>query len=101
MVDEKHFEGGVLLGRAFLYSYVQEAVLCASSFDVGSSSKLRTHDSDPKKARDVLLEDLANEAERAAILGLVRAGPKLEDAGADAARRGSGDVRDGGDGGPR
>jgi hypothetical protein len=84
LADEKHFEGGVLVGRAYLYDYGRESVECASVFVAGSSSRLRAYDSDPKGARDLLLRDLDNEAMRAAAKGLVRVGPKLVDAGADA-----------------
>lgn len=81
LLDAKTFAGGLLSGRAYLYSYLEDSVICASSFVVGSSDRLRKYGDDPKAAHDLLMRDLENEAMRAAATTLSKAGPHLGDAG--------------------
>jgi hypothetical protein len=66
---ERRFHGGSLRGRFYVWSYQEKAIVCAALVDATSSDLVRTlstqHDLDT---------DLEDQALRAAVAGLARAG---------------------------
>jgi hypothetical protein len=82
--DKESFKAGTILGRAYVYSYVDDAVVCAGTVVAQSSEILHDHKVKTADGKDFgLVFDLENEAFRAAARTMVRAGPRREeDAGA-------------------
>ncbi len=76
IVEQNKFREGIILGRAFVYSFVDDAVVCAANVLAKSSDLLTNHKVATQDGKDWgLVFDLENEAFRAAARGLFRAGP--------------------------
>lgn len=77
----KEFEGGAVLGRAFVYDYAAKAVVCASAFTASNSDNVTVRMEKGKVVDGSELEiDLALQAVAAARKQLFKAGPPREDA---------------------
>jgi hypothetical protein len=87
------FRGGVILGRAFVYSFVDDAVVCAADVVAESSNLLTNHQVIMKDGKDWgLVFDLENEAFRAAARAMVRAGVRAAPDGSSTADAGEPDA---------
>lgn len=84
IINKESFEAGSILGRAYVYSYIDEAVVCAGTVVAQSSELLHNRKVKTADGKDFgLVFDLENEAFRSAARSMVRAGPRPEeDAGA-------------------
>jgi hypothetical protein len=89
--DGGEFEGGALVGVAYVYSFLEDKVVCAGRV-VAESSKLLTwhHVTTPDGGDFDLDFDLQNEAFRAAARALVAAGPRASEASDAGARSDAG-----------
>jgi len=90
LVDRDKFRSGLILGTAFVYSYVEERVACAGSVLAENSDMVTAHGVKTTDGKDFdLVFDLDNEAFRSAARAMYVAGPAenigATDAGADRA----------------
>lgn len=77
LVERGKFDGGVILGRAFVYDHLSGEVVCAANV-LSESSKLLTGGGASTGLTEIKLKmDLENEAFRDAANHLVKAGPRL------------------------
>lgn len=78
--DKDSFEGGWIVGRFYLYSYDEEAIVCASDVRAGNSDSLGVHlhygeDDGFKIAHSDLMRDLYRNSVKVGIDKLAKAGP--------------------------
>ncbi len=90
LIDRDKFRSGLILGTAFVYSYVDERVACAGSVLAENSDMITAHGVKTTDGKDFDLQfDLDNEAFRSAARAMYVAGPAEDwmpsDAGADRA----------------
>jgi hypothetical protein len=77
MGEGKTFDGGVLLGRAYLYDYRQKAIICAATVLAENSDSVQITRSFGD-SKDALEGDLIIQALNVAKARLVKAGPVVE-----------------------
>lgn len=77
LLDRDKFRSGLIMGVAFVYSYVEEKVVCAGAVLAENSDMLSAHGVKTEDGKDFdLAFDLENEAFRSAARGLSLAGPR-------------------------
>lgn len=87
VAEQGKFTAGFVIGRAFVYSHLSEAVVCAGRVVAHSSELLRHKPLTLQNGKDWnLVFDLENETFRAAASSLVAVGPVLEEDPRDAGR---------------
>jgi hypothetical protein len=78
MSADSKFEGGYVIGTAFVYDNREKKVVCAAKVVAENSKNLKPTGIKNDAGLDMILtEDLETEAYRAAVKGLALAGPRL------------------------